>query len=86
MIKSHTMNKAKIAITVNPLILGHLDALVERHHFTSRSQAIEIAVEAHLQRLENTRLAAQCALLDKDEERGLAEEGLQAEAQSWPKF
>ena len=80
------MNKAKIAITVNPLILGHLDALVERQHFTSRSQTIEIAVEAHLQRLENTRLAAQCALLDKDEERGLAEEGLQAEAQSWPKF
>ena len=86
MIICHTMNKAKIAVTVNPLILSRLDALVEQHHFTSRSQAIEIAVEAHLQRLENTRLAEQCALLDKDEERGLAEEGLQADAQSWPKF
>ena len=86
MIKCHTMNKAKIAVTVDPFILGRLDALVERHHFTSRSQAIEIAVEAHLQRLENTRLAEQCALLDKDEERGLAEEGLQADSQSWQKF
>lgn len=80
------MNKAKIAVTVNPLILGRLDALVERHHFTSRSQAIEIAVEAHLQRLDSTRLAEQCALLDKDEERGLADDGLQVDAQSWPTF
>ena len=85
-IKYHTMNKAKIAVTVNPLVLSRLDAWVDKQHFANRSQAIEQAVEAHLQRLERTRLADQCALLDKNEEREMADTGLQADAASWPTF
>ena len=57
MINCHTMNKAKIAITVSPLVLNRLDAWVQSEHFASRSEAIEQAVEAQLQRLERTRLA-----------------------------
>ena len=80
------MNKAKIAVTVDPFILGRLDALVERHHFTSRSQAIEKAVEAQLQRLERTRLSEQCALLVVDEEQAMADAGLALDAAAWPAF
>ena len=86
MIKYHTMNKAKIAITVSPLVLSRLDAWVQSEHFTSRSEAIEKAVEAQLQRLERTRLSEQCALLDVAEEQAMADRSLAADAAAWPAF
>ena len=86
MIKCHTMNKAKIAITVSPLVLNRLDAWVQSEHFASRSEAIEQAVEAQLQRLERTRLAEQCALLDVAQEQAMAEMGLATDAATWPAF
>jgi Arc/MetJ-type ribon-helix-helix transcriptional regulator len=86
MIKCHTMNKSKIAITVSPLVLNRLDAWVQNDHFASRSEAIEKAVEAQLQRLERTRLSAQCALLNMDEEQAMADEGLVEDTASWPAF
>ena len=86
MIKCHTMNKSKIAITVSPLVLNRLDAWVQSEHFASRSEAIEQAVEAQLQRLERTRLSEQCFLLDVAEERTMAEMGLATDAATWPAF
>ena len=80
MIKCHTMNKSKIAITVSPLVLNRLDAWVQNEHYASRSEAIEKAVEAQLQRLERTRLSEQCALLDVDEEQAMADTGLALDA------
>ncbi len=52
MTKRHTIKKSKIAITVSPTVLKRLDACVQSEHFASRSEAIEQAVEAQLQRLE----------------------------------
>lgn len=86
MINCHTMNKSKIAITVSPLVLNRLDAWVQNEHYASRSEAIEKAVEAQLQRLERTRLSEQCALLDVDEEQAMADMGLAADAAAWPAF
>ena len=80
------MNKSKIAITVSPMVLNRLDAWVQSEHFASRSEAIERAVEAQLQRLERTRLAAQCALLTAGDEQALADEGLTRDAAAWPAF
>ena len=80
------MTKAKIAITVSPLVLNRLDAWVKSEHYASRSEAIEQAVEAQLQRLERTRLAAQCALLNVDEEQAMADMGLAADTVTWPAF
>ena len=80
------MTKAKIAITVSPHVLSRLDAWVQSEHYASRSEAIEQAVEAQLQRLERTRLAAQCALLNVDEEQAMADMGLAADATTWPAF
>ena len=86
MTKFHTMNKTKIAITVSPLVLNRLDAWVQNQHYASRSEAIEKAVVAQLQRLERTRLSEQCALLDVDEEQALADVGLSADTVVWPAF
>ena len=80
------MNKSKIAITVSPLVLHRLDVWVQNEHYASRSEAIEQAVEAQLQRLERTRLADQCALLDVDEEQAMADMGLALDVAAWPAF
>ena len=80
------MTKAKIVITVNPVVLSSLDAWVKSRHYASRSEAIQQAVEAQLQRLELTRLAAQCALLIVDEEHAMADMGLVADSAAWPAF
>lgn len=80
------MAKAKIAITVSPLVLNKLDAWVKSEHYASRSEAIEQAVETQLQRLERMRLTAQCALLNVGEEQAMADRGLAADAATWPAF
>ena len=86
MIKTHTVIKSKITITVSPLVLNRLDAWVLNEHYASRSEAIEQAVEAQLQRLERTRFSEQCALLDVDEEQAMADTGLALDAAAWPAF
>lgn len=52
--------------------------------YSNRSRAIEEALEEKLSRMERRRLAEECARLDPDEERALAEEGLQDAA--WPGY
>lgn len=51
------MRKAKIAITIDEPILARIDKLVAEQVFSSRSQAIEAAVEEKIERLEHGRLA-----------------------------
>ena len=43
--------------------------------FPNRSQAVEVAVQEKLARLDEGRLARECAKLDPDFEKALAEEG-----------
>mgnify|MGYP006143651869 CR=1 FL=1 len=81
-----TMPKAKIAVTLETGLLEQVDALVQQHRFANRSQAIESAVSDQVARLKRTRLAEQCALLDPEEERALAEEGLAADLLDWPEY
>lgn len=83
----HTeMAKAKIAITIDATTVERVDRLVARKVFPSRSEAIQIAVEEKLARLDRTRLAAECGKLDASMERSLAEEGLGAEGDEWPEY
>ena len=70
------MAKAKLAVTLDETILSEVDNLVKRRIFPNRSQVIELAVREKLDRLARIRLADQCALLDPDFEKALAEEGL----------
>jgi Arc/MetJ-type ribon-helix-helix transcriptional regulator len=70
------MNKKKVAITIDDRVLERIDRLVGQKRFPSRSRAVQMAVEAHLDRLDRTRLARECAKLDRKQEQRLADEGV----------
>jgi Arc/MetJ-type ribon-helix-helix transcriptional regulator len=80
------MSRAKIAITLDEQTVGEIDRLVSEHRFPSRSQAIQEAVDEQLSRLSHNRLAQECAKLDPDFERALAEEGMGGELAKWPEY
>jgi metal-responsive CopG/Arc/MetJ family transcriptional regulator len=80
------MPKTKVAITLDAELLERVDELVARRDFRNRSQAIEAAIAEKLARARRTRLARECAKLDRGEERALAEEGLAGSADSWPEY
>ena len=79
------MGKAKIAITVDEHALEEIDRLVSEGLFPNRSKAIESAVQERLARLHRSRLAVECAKLDRSEEQALAEEGYAGESE-WPEY
>lgn len=68
------MGTIKIAITLNQNTLERLDRLVRNHIFPNRSRAIQGAVQEKLERMERSRLARECAKLDPDFEKAMAEE------------
>jgi Arc/MetJ-type ribon-helix-helix transcriptional regulator len=80
------MARTKIAISLDEHTLRRLDQLVAEAVFPSRSQAIQIAIEEKLVRLEGGRLARECAKLDPAFEKALAEEGLSEDATTWPAY
>ena len=80
------MGTIKIAITLNQNTLERLDRLVRNHIFPNRSRAIQGAVQEKLERMERSRLARECAKLDPDFEKAMAEEGLSEELSEWPKY
>ena len=80
------MARTKIAISLDEHTLRRLDQLVAEAVFPSRSQAIQIAIEEKLVRLEGSRLARECSKLDPAFEKALAEEGLSEDATSWPAY
>ncbi len=80
------MGTAKIAITLNQNTLERLDRLVRNHVFPNRSRAIQGAVQEKLERMERSRLARECAKLDPDFEKAMAEEALPEGLSEWPKY
>jgi metal-responsive CopG/Arc/MetJ family transcriptional regulator len=80
------MPKTKLAVTLDSSLVDELDHLVSKRRFANRSQAIEVAVAEKLERLSKTRLAQECAKLNPDEERSLAEEGLAGSTDTWPEY
>ncbi len=80
------MSASKIAITLESELVVELDRLVKTNIFPNRSRAIQTAVKEKLDRLKHTRLAQQCAKLDRDFEMKLADEGLDEDFESWPEY
>lgn len=80
------MPKAKVAVTLDTVTLRRVDRLVRDERYPNRSQAIEAAIAAQLDRLEHRRLIEECAKLDLTEERAMAEEGLAADLAQWPEY
>ena len=78
------MRKAKIAVTLKKDTVKRVDQLVREQVYESRSQAVEQAVEEQLARLERRRLVRECAKLNPDFERAMAEEGIAGEVSEWP--
>jgi len=80
------MAASKIAITIDDKLLKQLDDMVKSRGLPNRSKAIQEAVADKLKRIEGTRLARECAKLDPDHERKMAEEGLSMEIDEWPEY
>ena len=78
--------KTKVAVTLDSKVLEDLDDLVASQRFPNRSQAIESAVIDKLERIQHTRLARECAKLNQRDEQKLADEGLAADAETWPAY
>jgi metal-responsive CopG/Arc/MetJ family transcriptional regulator len=80
------MPRAKIAVTIDEHLLARLDQMVRERCFPSRSRAVQDALQDKLDRLEKGRLIRECAKLDPNEERALAEEGMAEDSKRWPKY
>ena len=80
------MSTAKVAITIERDLLTRLDRLVKSRRFPNRSRAVQEAVTEKLARMERSRLAQECAKLDRASEQAMAEEGMADEAAQWPEY
>jgi metal-responsive CopG/Arc/MetJ family transcriptional regulator len=70
------MRGVRIAVTIDQDLLARLDQLVRENRFPNRSRAVQEAIRGKLQRLQVNRLARECAKLDPEFEKALADEGL----------
>jgi len=73
------MATSKIAISLDEGTVKRLDRLVKNRIFPSRSKVIQDAVEEKLKKMGKGRLARECAKLDPEFEKALAEEALSYE-------
>ena len=80
------MARTKIAITLEAATLERIDRLVDARLYPNRSRAIEAAVAEKADRLEQRRLARECAKLDPKIEKALAEEGFAEDLEAWPEY
>jgi Arc/MetJ-type ribon-helix-helix transcriptional regulator len=84
--KKQTMATEKIAITLDEELVTRLDRLVSARKFPSRSRAVQEAVREKLDRIDRRRLANECNKLDPTFEQELAEQGMNADAKTWPEY
>jgi len=80
------MSTAKVAITIDRETLRRLDRLVKSRRFANRSRAVQEAVSEKLARMERSRLAQECAKLDRKAEQAMAEEGMPRDTEQWPEY
>ena len=80
------MGVAKVTVSIESAVLKQLDRLVTERVFPNRSQAVDIAVKEKIARLNKSRLARACELLDRDEEQAHAEIGVSADLEEWPEY
>lgn len=80
------MSTAKVAISIDEQLLRRVDNLVKEAVFRSRSEAIQKAVAEKLSRMDRSRFARECSKLDPIEEQNLADEGIAADAGTWPEY
>lgn len=82
----YCMSVAKVTVSIESDVLKQLDRLVKERVFSNRSQAVQAAVGEKLARLNKTRLARACEMLDPIEEKRLAELGANFDLSKWPEY
>ena len=80
------MSMSKVAVSMDRELLTELDRLVAKQVFANRSQAVQVAVREKVARLKRRRLAEECAKMDPQYEKSLAEEGMAGELDRWPEY
>jgi Arc/MetJ-type ribon-helix-helix transcriptional regulator len=80
------MNVAKVTISIDQNLLNNIDRLVKSKVFASRSQALQVAIQEKIDRLNKTRLIQESTKLDPMAEQALADEGLASELATWPEY
>lgn len=80
------MPTKKIAISIDEHVLESLDHLVEAGRFQNRSRAVEHALRETVGRADRSRLVAELAKINPEEEQELAEETLKSDADEWPEY
>ena len=80
------MAYSKVAISLSYKLLKRVDDLVSARYYSSRSQAIQEAIEEKLAKVDKIRLAAECLKLDIEEEQSISEEGIVVDGLEWPKY
>lgn len=80
------MSVAKVTVSIESDVLKQLDRLVKERVFSNRSQAVHTAVKEKIARVNKSRLARACEMLDPAEEQEFAEIGLSADLEEWPEY
>ncbi len=80
------MSTEKVTVSIDAAILQRLDRLVKDEIFTSRSRAIQVAVEEKLARFDRTRLARELTKINPSEEQAMAELGFGDDAAKWDSY
>ena len=80
------MATAKIAVSMDKDLLAQLDRLVKELRFTSRSQAVQTAVQEKLSQLKADRLVQECEKLDPSFEQRFADADVNGDLSGWPEY
>ena len=80
------MTTTKVAVTIDSKLLTEIDRLVAQRVYPNRSKAIQVALEDKLARLRRSRLARECAKLNPQDEKALAEVGMEEALKEWPEY
>jgi len=80
------MTRAKIAITIDQVLLELFYKLVQNNIFQNRSQAINAALQEKLSKIQKTRLELECKKLIQKDEREFADMGLEEDFKEWEKY
>lgn len=80
------MSVAKVTVSIESDVLKQLDRLVKDRVFSNRSQAVHTAVKEKIARLNKTRLAEACEMLNPVEEQAFAEIGASLNLAEWPEY
>ena len=80
------MGTTQILVSLDDETVAQLGALVKNGGYTSLDSVVAESIAMRLALGRSKSLAEQCALLDPENEKALAEEGMSEALRSWPEY